>query len=142
MQSLNYRIATRKPGDSVRMRIETGNAGRDVTVALSLPPENPPREAQTVSGRNPLGGAKIENLSPAAAVDLQMDLLARGVVIASVDPRGYAAAQGFQAGDIIRGVNGVTINRVGDLTRAVTGVAHWDITIERDGRRLSQSYDG
>jgi serine protease Do len=142
MQSLNYRIATRKPGESVRMHVATGNTGRDVAVALSLPPETPPRETQTVNGRNPLGGAKIENLSPAAAVDLQMDLMTRGVVIVSVDPRSYAAAQGFQPGDIIRSINSTGINRTGDLTRAVSGVSHWDITIERNGRRLSQSYDG
>jgi serine protease Do len=142
MQSLNYRIATRKPGDRVKVRIESSNAARDVTVALSLPPENPPREVQTINGRNPLGGAKVENLSPAAAVDLQMDLLAKGVVIVSLDPRGYAAAQGFRPGDIIRGVNATTINRVGDLTRAMNGTSHWDITVERSGRKLSQSFDG
>jgi serine protease Do len=142
MQSLNYRIATHKPGDSVHLHVETGGGARDVIVALALPPENPPREAQTLGGRNPLGGAKVENLSPAAANDLQLDMLAKGVVILSVDPRSYAAAQGFAAGDIVRSVNGGAINRVGDLTRALNGVSHWDITIERNGRRLSQSYDG
>ena len=85
MQSLNYRIATHKPGDSVKLRVESGKSVRDVTVTLALPPENPPREVTTIAGRNPLTGAKVENLSPAAALDLQTDLLAKGVVIVSVE---------------------------------------------------------
>ena len=38
-QALNYRIATHKPGDTVHMHVETGKAGRDVSVKLALPPE-------------------------------------------------------------------------------------------------------
>jgi serine protease Do len=141
MQSLNYRIATHRPGDTVKVHVEVGKTGRDVNVSLALPPENPPREAQTVSGRNPLGGAKVENLSPAAAVDLQMDLLAKGVVITAVSDNSFAAGQGFRPGDIIRTVNGVTINKVGDLARGLGGVSHWDMVIERNGRRIPLSVD-
>ncbi len=142
MQSLNYRIATRKPGDVVKVRIESGKAVRDVNVTLALPPENPPRETQTISGRNPLGGAKVENLSPAAAVDLQMDLLARGVVIVAVSPNSFAQAQGFRPGDIIRSVNGAAVNRVGDLARGLNGVGRWDMIVERNGQRMTLSVEG
>jgi len=139
MQSLNYRIATHKPGDTVRMHVENGKTARDVAVKLELPPENPPREAQTVGGRNPLTGARVENLSPAASLDLQMDLMAKGVAVISVEPNSYAA-NWFQPGDIIRGVNGATINRVSDLTRALNA-NHWDLVLERGGRRLTLSVD-
>ena len=64
MQSLNYRTATHRPGESVKMHIGAGRVARDVTVTLTLPPESPPREAQTIGGRNPLTGAKVENVSP------------------------------------------------------------------------------
>ena len=43
MQSLNYRTATHRVGENVRMHIAAGKSGRDVTVTLALPPENPPR---------------------------------------------------------------------------------------------------
>ena len=115
MQGLNYRIATRKPGDSVKVRIESGKNARDVNAVLALPPENPPREAATIAGRNPLTGARVENLSPAAALDLQMDLLAKGVAIISVNPNSYSGNYGFQPGDIVKSVNGSAISRVGDL---------------------------
>jgi C-terminal processing protease CtpA/Prc len=141
MQSLNYRIATHRPGDVVKVHVESGKAAHDANVSLALPPENPPRDAQTLSGRNPLGGAKVENLSPAAALDLQMDLLAKGVVVVSVDSNSFAGTQGFRAGDIIRNVNGVNITRADDLARALNGVSHWDMVIERGGRRLTLSVD-
>ncbi len=142
MQSLNYRIATHRPGDVVKVRVESGKAVRDVSVTLALPPENPPRDAETLSGRNPLGGAKVENLSPAAAGDLQMDLLAKGVVISGISDNSFAQTQGFKPGDIVRSVNGAAINRVADLSRALSGVNHWDLVIERNGRRIPLSVDG
>jgi serine protease Do len=142
MQSLNYRIATHRPGEVVKLHVESGKSARDVSTTLALPPESPPRETQTVAGRNPLGGAKVENLSPAAAVDLQMDLMAKGVVVAAVGSNSFAQAQGFQPGDIVRSVNGVNIARVGDLIRSLNGVNHWDMVIERGGRRFPLSVDG
>src|SRR5262249_22758904 len=121
---------------------EAGKNVRDVSVTLALPPENPAREATTIFGRNPLAGAKVENLSPAAALDLQMDLLAKGVVMTSINRQSYSGNVGFQPGDVIRSVNGTAINRVGDLARALNGASHWDVAFERGGRRLTLSIDG
>jgi Do/DeqQ family serine protease len=139
MQALNYRIATHKPGETVKLHIEAGKSVRDVNVVLALPPESPPREAATISGRNPLAGAKVENLSPAAALDLQIDLLAKGVAVVSVNPQSYSGNYGFQPGDIVKNVNGAAINRVGDLTHAMSSANHWDMVIERGGRKLTLS---
>ena len=136
MQSLNYRIATHRPGESVRMHVTTGKAGRDVIVALVLPPEDPPRDATTIAGRNPLTGARVENLSPATATELQADVMAHGVAIVSVKDGTIAGNYGYQPGDIVRNVNGNAVNRVGDLVRTLNGANHWDLVIERGGRRL------
>ncbi len=142
MQSLNYRTATHRPGENVRMHIASGKSGRDVTVTLALPPENPPREAQTIGGRNPLTGARVENISPATAIELQMDPMSKGVAIMAVNSSGIAANYGFQPGDIVRNVNGANITRVGELVRLLNGANHWDMVVERDGRRLTLSVDG
>jgi len=142
MQALNYRIATHKPGESVKLHVEAGKNARDVNVVLSLPPETPARDVTTISGRNPLAGARIENLSPAAALDLQMDLLAKGVAIVSVNPQSYSGNYGFQPGDIVKSVNGASINRVEDLTRAMNGSDHWDLVVDRGGRRLTLAVAG
>ncbi|HEX4272543.1 MAG TPA: trypsin-like peptidase domain-containing protein, partial [Rhizomicrobium sp.] len=142
MQSLNYRTATHRVGENVRMHIASGKSGRDVTVTLALPPENPPREVQTIGGRNPFTGARVENISPATATELQMDVMSKGVAIVSVNSNGIAARYGFQPGDIVRDINGTAINRVGELVRALNGANRWDMVIERDGRRLTLSVEG
>jgi serine protease Do len=142
MQSLNYRTATHRPGDNVKMHVASGKTARDVTVAVALPPENPPRETATIGGRNPLTGARVLNISPAAATELQMDVMAKGVAIISVNPNGIAANYGFQPGDIVRSINGVNINRVGELVRSLNNTNQWDMVIERGGRKLTLSVQG
>jgi serine protease Do len=124
------------------MHVAAGRTGRDVTVTLALPPENPPKEVTTIAGRNPLVGARVENLSPAAATELQIDVMAHGVAIIAVAPGGLAANYGFQPGDIIRTINGANINRTGELVRALNGVSQWNMVIERGGRKLTLSVEG
>lgn len=142
MQSLNYRTATHRPGDSVKMHVASGRTARDISVTVALPPENPPRDLQTIAGRNPLAGAKVQNISPATATELQMDVMAKGVAIVSVNPGAIAANYGFRTGDIVRSINGTTINRVGELVRALNGANRWDMVVERGGRKLALSVEG
>ena len=141
MQGLNYRIATHKSGDVVKLHVATGGQQRDVAVTLALPPENPPRQTTAIAGHNPLTGAKVENLSPAVATDLQIDLMEKGVVVVSVAEGSIAADQGFQAGDIVKSVNGAAIGGVGQLQAALGG-SHWDMVIDRGGQRMQLSVNG
>lgn len=141
MQGLNYRIATHKAGDAPDFKVFADGHARDVPVKLELPPENPPRDAMTIGGRNPLTGAKVENLSPAVAGDLEMDMMAKGVVIVSAG-ESYAAQQGFQPGDIVKSVNGQAIRDVRQLKSALDAAEReggWDLTIDRGGQRMSLS---
>jgi serine protease Do len=143
MQGLNYRIATHKAGDSVTLRVRSGGQTRDVPVKLALPPENPPRQVATIGGRSPLTGARVENLSPAVATDLQMDLMARGVVVLSVSDGSIADNQGFRPGDVIKSVNGAAIGSVGQLQSVLANAGgHWDMVIDRGGQRMTLSVDG
>jgi serine protease Do len=68
--------------------------------------------------------------------------MSKGVAIMSVNSTGIAANYGFQAGDIVRNINGAPINRVGELMHVLNGTNHWDMVVERDGRRLTLSVDG
>ncbi|MGH6870552.1 MAG: Do family serine endopeptidase [Rhizomicrobium sp.] len=140
MQGLNYRIATHKPGDVVKVHIASGRQQRDAAVTLALPPETPPPQLSAIAGRNPLTGAKVENLSPAVATDLQIDLMEHGVVVASVSGNSIAAEQGFQPGDIVKSVNGTAIGSVGDLKSALAKAGgRWDMVVDRNGHRLTLS---
>jgi serine protease Do len=143
MQSLNYRVTTHKPGDAPSFKVFSDGEERDVSVMLTAPPETMPRAVATIGGRNPLTGAKVENLSPAAALDLNMDASATGVVIVSVAPGTPAAGYGFRPGDIVRGLNGSEINSVSDLTRGLAASqGHWTLVVDRGGNRMSLSVNG
>ncbi|MDE2072680.1 MAG: Do family serine endopeptidase [Alphaproteobacteria bacterium] len=141
MQGLNYRIATHKAGDTPSFKVFSDGHFRDVRVKLDLPPENPPRDSTTIGGRSPLTGAQVENLSPAVASDLQMDLMAKGVVVIAPG-QSIAANQGFQAGDIVKSVNGVEIHTVNQLRQALEAGAQqggWNLEVDRGGQRMSLS---
>jgi Do/DeqQ family serine protease len=143
MQGLNYRIATHRPGDVVKARVASGRQAREVSLTVALPPENPPRQLTTIGGRNPLTGARVENLSPAVATDLQLDFSARGVVIVSTTDNTLSASYGFQPGDIVRSINGAEIRSVSELERALESAnGHWDMTVDRGNQQLSLSVSG
>ena len=144
MQAINYRVATHRPGDVVHVRLAAnGRKTREISFAVGLPPENPRRQLTSVGGRKPLTGAHVENLSPAVASDLQLDVSARGVVVVSTSDNTPSGSYGFQPGDIIRAINGQEIHSVGELQRALEGAdGRWEMVIQRGDRRLSLSVSG
>jgi serine protease Do len=140
MQGLNYRIATHKPGETVKLKVAQGAQIREVSASLALPPENPPRDLSVIGGRNPLTGAKVENLSPAVSSDLQLAFTAKGVVVVSTADNTYSSSYGLQPGDIVHSINGVEIKSVAGLKHALEAAnGHWDMTVDRGNQRLSLS---
>jgi len=142
MQGLNYRTATHKSGEVVKLHVSSGGKQRDVNVTLAVPPETPPRQFTTVAGRNPLTGTKVENLSPAVAMDVQASPMDRGVVVVTVTEGSIAANYGFQTGDIIRAINGANIGNIGDLAHALNSAQQWQMVVERDGHKLTLNVGG
>lgn len=137
IQALNYRVATHKAGEKARVRVSADARVRDVIVTLNLPPEKPARGTLVIGGRNPMTGAKVETLSPAVAVDLQMDLMAKGVVVTSVANGTPAASYGFQPGDIVRTLNGQSVETTAQLNGLLDGANGWLIVVDRGGQRLN-----
>jgi Do/DeqQ family serine protease len=132
-QSLNYRIATQHLGSDARIDILRGGQRSELAVKLVAAPETPPREETRLSGRNPLAGAVVVNLSPAVADELALEGAWSGVAIAAVTPGGIAERIGFAAGDVIVKVNGRKILTVADLKTALERAsAPWAISFRRD----------
>ncbi len=136
---LNYRVATHKPGETIPLQIRKGGGVRTVAVKLEAPSATPARDERTLSGREPLAGATVVNLSPAVADEYGLDPLLSGVMIVKAE-RGFAAQAGFQAGDIIRAVNGTPIRSTSGLAAALQSGDGWRITIEREGRQITASF--
>ena len=136
-QALRYRVATLKPGDSTTIKFIHGGAQSEATVKVTTPPESTPRETTTIGGQNPMQGAKVANLSPALADELQLDALAKGVVVITVAPGTPAARFGFRQGDIVRQINGQKIGSVSGLKSALVSQQGWAMAIQRGGQVLT-----
>ncbi len=133
-----FRIATRRTGGRAALRIRRDGAVRDVEVALVAPPETPPRDLTPLSGRHPLDGATVANLSPALAAELSLDGMPRGVIVTELRSGGVAERLGFQSGDVILRVNEREVKLVRDLQDALARtVDRWRIAFRRDGKTLS-----
>ena len=143
--ALNYSVATLAPGASVSLVVRKVSGGeRTLEAHLATPPDSPPKDQRTIDGRNPLGGATVINLSPAAADQLGLDPFSGvGVVVTSVSG-GYAANLGLQPGDFIRQVNAQRITTVAELVSAISAPANggWTIVIQRGGQTITARVRG
>jgi Do/DeqQ family serine protease len=138
--ALNYAVATLSPGASVSLAVrKVGGGERTLEARLATPPDSPPKDQRTLDGRNPLNGATVINLSPAAATDLGLDPFAGSGVIVMGISGGYAANLGLQPGDFIRQVNGQAITSVAQLASVISTPADggWTIVIERGGQTIT-----
>jgi Do/DeqQ family serine protease len=137
--ALNYSVATLAPGASVSLVVrKVGGGERTLQAHLATPPDSPPKDQRTIDGRNPLNGATVINLSPAAATDLGLDPFAGAGVIVTGVAGGYAANLGLQPGDFIRQINGQPITSVAQLV-TVLGASPdgWTIVIQRGGQTIT-----
>ena len=134
--SLDYHVATRSAGDEVSLQVRSGK-GAVHTVRIKVePPQGGAAVEVAISGRNPLTGATVAALSPAAAQQLGLDpfmVSGGGVVVVRIG--GGFAAQFVQPGDIIKAVNGQRIGSAQALQASLASAANgWDIEIMRNGQ--------
>ena len=114
---LNFRIATAEAGDSIPFLIYRGGEVFEIPVALSLPPENPPRNQIMLEGRHPFQQVTVANLSPRLADELGWNFMETGVIVMEVDTRSPAGRRNFiRPGDVLLSLNGSPIDLVADLT--------------------------
>ncbi len=140
--AFDYRFATRPLGGTSKLGTLRGGKEIAISIALQTAPETP-REEITIRSRSPFSGAKVANLSPALADELQVQNADSGVVILDVDNGSYASNLGFQRGDVIDEVNGAKIARTGDLDRITkTPSAGWRINLIRGGQKISAVFNG
>ncbi|HEY4031943.1 MAG TPA: Do family serine endopeptidase [Caulobacteraceae bacterium] len=137
--SLNYRIGTRKPGETVTLGYQRGGSAHSTRVTVEAPPSKP-RDEQLVQGENPFDGAVVLNLSPATALDLNVDPFRSGVVISEIRG-GLSVNAGVRPGDLIKQVNGKKIATVADLRAALQDRTRtWSIVIDRNGQQIAATF--
>jgi Do/DeqQ family serine protease len=141
--SLTYRIATRRPGETVTLQVRRGGAEISLRVTVEPPPAQPPEDKRVIAGQNPLTGATVVNLSPASAQEFGVDPFAgHGVLVTAVGP-GFAGNIGLRPGDFIRQVNGEPIASTAGLQAALGRPARaWTLQIQRGEQLITASFGG
>lgn len=142
VNAFDYRFATKPLGGTATLGALREGRDLSVKVALQSAPETP-RDEITIRSRSPFSGAKVANLSPALADELQLQNADEGVVILDVDSGSYASNLNFQRGDVIVSVNGEHIAKTRDLEQATsTPNRSWRILIRRGGQQISAVING
>jgi Do/DeqQ family serine protease len=140
--AFDYRFATRPLGGTSEVDVQRAGRLVKLTVPLETAPDSG-RSEIVLTGRSPLQGARVANISPAVADELHLDEGTEGVVVTGLAEDGTAASVGFQKGDIILSVNNQKIARTSDLERATReAVRIWRITLVRGGQQINVTLGG
>jgi serine protease Do len=142
--ALLFRLATYPIDGAVPLTVLRRGRERKVSLPLAPPPETPPRDVTLLRGRQPLAGATVANLSPALAVELDIEPLWDGVVVLEAARGTPAARLGLKPGDVVLRINDRDIERVDGLEEALSANASrgWRISIRRGDRVLQVTVSG
>ena len=136
-RTVNYRLATRGIGQTVQ--INAIRKGRTVSLQLALQPPPPigPDDVRNFTGDHPLDGARIANLVPHVADELDLDETG-GTVVLSLRSGSVAERLNLRPGDIIVSVGDQQIESVVQLEQSLARrPSLWRIVIKR-GRQVVQ----
>lgn len=141
-KAFDYRFATRALGGTAALDVMRGGKQMKLMIGLEASPDTG-RDERVITSHSPFQGARIANVSPALADELDLDPNTAGVVVTDVPETAPAAGAGFRKGDVIRSVNGKRINQTADLERVVAaGGRVWRITIIRGGQEVTAVFSG
>ena len=131
-QDLLGMIASRKPGETVKLEILRGGETMKIDVALTTRPafdsegpesEPKPEDDATVSVMSSEGlGIKVHAIPSFVREQLKMDAAAPGVMIVSVDPESDAAEEGLSPRQVITSIDDVPLKSVADWNRILKGL--------------------
>ena len=110
-EALKYLLATQTLNSTVKIAVFRKGQAIEAELPIEAPPENPARDTALIQGMNPFSGAKVENISPAVAEELDGLRRDAGVVVVDV-VQGNAARLGLRTGDIILSINGEEVTSV------------------------------
>jgi Do/DeqQ family serine protease len=140
---LDYRLALKPLGQTAALELLRQGRGARVEVLLEAAPSEPPPRPTRLSGRHPLAGATVANLSPAYNEKLGIDMFERGVAVLEIEPRSLAQQLRLRPGDVVESINGERIATVADLEDLLEqGARVWDLGLRRNGRAITVTVQG
>jgi serine protease Do len=131
-EGLRFRVATLEVGGRAKLTVIRDGVGRIVPIRLVAPPEDPPRNKATLSGKHPFAGSTVANLSPALADEIGLRGIDAGVIVLTITRGSPANFLRIEPGDILLAVNGSEITSVKRLKAVLARGGHaWRVTIRR-----------
>jgi serine protease Do len=125
-------IASRKPGETVKLEILRGGETMKLDATLTTRPaefdpggqeaEPKPEDDATAPTSSEGLGIKVHAIPSFVREQLQMKADAPGVMIVSVDPESDAAEEGLAPRQVITSIDDVPVNSVVDWNRIVKGL--------------------
>ena len=86
-------------------------------------------------------GAKVANMSPALADELQLDIMDRGVIVLAIERGSSAHRSGLRPGDYIVSVNDKPIRTVAELNANWTGFRGvMNVKVKRGDQMITGSF--
>lgn len=131
-EGFRFRLATLPVGEAATLNLLRKGEKRDISVELIAPPDTPANET-ILDGRQPLSGALVIDLSPAASDELNVGSW-KGVAIAKIKRGSIADRVGFEPGDVIVKLNDQPVESAAGLQSMLAGKAGpWSVTVDRGG---------
>jgi serine protease Do len=116
---LSRYIASKAPGETVRLQVVRDGSERTINVTLgTFPEQGDDGDDDRSTGRAELG-MTLRNLTPDIAERLEMPRTAKGVVVMDVEAGENAEDAGLQRGDVIVSVNGVPVGDVEEFRSVI-----------------------
>ncbi|MBN8531347.1 MAG: DegQ family serine endoprotease [Alphaproteobacteria bacterium] len=132
--ALRFRVATHPPGSKVTVSYVRRGQQENAMTTLTGLPEIPARDERVIAGDNPLSGAKVANLSPRLADEMDLPMV-EGVAILDVSGDGLARRFGFKKGDILLQINKQDVASTAQLAKLLSSSrGGWRIAFSRDGQ--------
>jgi Do/DeqQ family serine protease len=143
-EGLQYRFLTKGIGGSAVLGVVRKGEKLNATITLVGPVEDPPRDARDLTGRHPLAGCQVANLSPAVAQEIGIDDDTReGVVVLDVKDQTPAARLGLKRGDIVVSLNNEKVKSVAQLATVLDASGDaWRLSVERGGQVFNLAIQG
>ena len=141
-RAVNYRLATRALG--TRVQVDVLRRARPVSLSLMLQPapEIGRDAVRNLTGEHPLDGARVANLLPHIADELDIDETG-GSVVLSVRNGSVAERAGFRTGDIVVSVNERSIGSVIELEQQLSlRPTLWRLWVKRGKQTLQLQVPG
>jgi len=140
--SVHYRMTTRGIGNTTKLRVIRNRKAIEIAVPLVAAPKPGRDDVRNLSGNHPFDGARVSNILPSVADELNLSDT-EGVVIVAVRSGGIAARLGFQPGDVILQVGNTKITDVVTLDKITREPQRvWRVSISRNGRVMQLQLSG